>query len=260
MTLPLTEIDFAGTTLTFGQINIIHGANGTGKTTLLNAIAQATLGQDDMIEAEVPLPRTGYGDGHDRLALLRRTVERVHAGCVLTFDTPETGLGDKLQREVALLLVQAAHDGGQVFVATHSLFLMRELELLSWEDRAKGLSLRWRYFGLHRYRQEPEVDVSSGDDMTEAGEIESVRCSLQQMDRQIRLDIQQADDISGTGGVEDVQMCLEQADKYMNAHIRQNAVIRKPVVKQADDMDDTGDIESLEERLVQGDKYLKMDY
>lgn len=184
--MTLTTLNFAGTTLHFGQINIIHGANGTGKTTLLSAVAQAVLEQEDQSEAGVSLPCTGKGDGHDRLALYREALEKANGDCLLTVDTPEAYLGAKLQREAALLFVQAAHDGVQLFIATHSLFFMRELELLALEDRAKGLSLRWRFFGLHRAGD--ELAITQADDVDDTGEIEHLEENLIQSDKYLSTD------------------------------------------------------------------------
>lgn len=51
-------------------------------------------------------------------------------GCVLFWDEPEANLNPKLIRLVAACIVELAEWGVQIFLTTHSLFLMREIELL----------------------------------------------------------------------------------------------------------------------------------
>jgi len=52
----------------------------------------------------------------------------------LFWDEPEANLNPRLIRSVALAILGLARDGVQVFVATHSLFLLQELEILSKTD------------------------------------------------------------------------------------------------------------------------------
>ena len=49
---------------------------------------------------------------------------------ILFWDEPETNLNPAYMSKVAELLVSIARNGTQVFVATHSLFIMRELSML----------------------------------------------------------------------------------------------------------------------------------
>lgn len=184
--MQLEEFTYAGNKLTFGQINVIHGANGSGKTTLLDAIVDACGWQT--CGREVPDVPATQGSGQQCLAELRAGLELYPWLTCFTYDLPETNLGAKLQREMAMLLVQAAHDGIQVFITTHSLFLMRELGLLEAEDRAKGLSLRWRFFGLHRAddRSAPVIDQS--DDLDDTGALESLDENLAQSERYLRME------------------------------------------------------------------------
>lgn len=55
----------------------------------------------------------------------------LHKGCILLWDEPESNLNPKLIRNVARAMMIAAHSGIQVVIATHNLFLLRELTLLS---------------------------------------------------------------------------------------------------------------------------------
>ncbi|HDQ40767.1 MAG TPA: ATP-binding protein, partial [Desulfonatronum sp.] len=64
-------------------------------------------------------------------------------GCTLFWDEPDCNLNPKLIRKVAGALVATAGFGIQVVMATHSLFLLRELELLT-----RGSPLATLYTGL----------------------------------------------------------------------------------------------------------------
>lgn len=66
----------------------------------------------------------------------------------LFWDEPEANLNARLIREVARSIVQLSLGGIQVFIATHSLFLLRELEILLAEPKAKKVDVR--FFGLQR--------------------------------------------------------------------------------------------------------------
>jgi hypothetical protein len=71
----------------------------------------------------------------------------------------------------------------QVFIATHSLFLMREIQVLlvdSPETAAKT-----RYFGLHR--TEAGVRVDQGPDPADTGDIAALDANLEQADRYMDL-------------------------------------------------------------------------
>lgn len=71
-------------------------------------------------------------EGYRKLAMLVRLVT---SGVLLEdgylfWDEPEANLNPQTQRAVALAILILARSGTQVFVATHSVFLLRELELL----------------------------------------------------------------------------------------------------------------------------------
>jgi predicted ATP-dependent endonuclease of OLD family len=64
----------------------------------------------------------------------------------LFWDEPESNLNPKLIKKVARTILELAQSGIQVFVATHSLFLLRELYIL---QRREFQHVGTRYFGLH---------------------------------------------------------------------------------------------------------------
>jgi ABC-type transport system involved in cytochrome c biogenesis ATPase subunit len=101
----------------------------------------------------------------------------------LFWDEPEANLNPRLIREVAAVLVEIAAGGTQVFLATHSLFLLRELEL---QLATKGNSVSTRYVGL---ADGPSgVQVSQGDTIADSGDIVALDESLSQSERYLEAD------------------------------------------------------------------------
>lgn len=75
---------------------------------------------------------TLVGEGLRKIAMLCRLIltGALVDKAVLFWDEPEANLNPRLIKLVAQALIDRAHSGVQVFVATHSLFLMREFEIL----------------------------------------------------------------------------------------------------------------------------------
>ena len=129
---------------------------------------------------EIPL----VAEGIRKLAMLARLIA---TGALLDrgylfWDEPEANLNPRLIKEVAKSIVNLADHGIQVFIATHSLFLMRELEILH-ATRVKKV----RFFGLHLNKD--GVHVSQGDAVSEIGSIASLDEELQQSDRFMEADV-----------------------------------------------------------------------
>lgn len=101
----------------------------------------------------------------------------------LFWDEPEANLNPRIVRQVASTIVDLALGGTQVFVATHSLFLLREIELLT---ARSDLANRPEYFGLHR--SGAGVVVQQGNSLDDVGEIASLQESLMQSDRYLEMD------------------------------------------------------------------------
>lgn len=84
-------------------------------------------------------------EGHRKLAMLALLIQNgtiLNQGFLL-WDTPEVHLNPKLLRLVAQTLVELAKRGVQVFIATHSLFLIREIYLLLNQDNYKDVPQKW---------------------------------------------------------------------------------------------------------------------
>jgi predicted ATPase len=97
----------------------------------------------------------------------------------LFWDEPEANLNPRLIREVAQSIVNLSSAGIQVFIATHSLFLLRELEILMTNKSNAGLNAR--FFGLHF--SDGSVMVKQGDAIDEIGDIAALDEDLAQSDR-----------------------------------------------------------------------------
>ncbi len=127
---------------------------------------------------EMPL----VAEGLRKFAMLARLIS---TGVLLDkgylfWDEPETNLNPKLIKTLAQSIVHLAGQGIQIFIATHSLFLLREFEILL-ARRAGEESVPARYFGLSFEGQ--SVALHQSDDVNEIGSITSLEESLAQSDR-----------------------------------------------------------------------------
>lgn len=103
----------------------------------------------------------------------------------LFWDEPDANLNPRLIQKVAAVILDLVGNGIQVFLATHSLFLLRELDILLASARYRGL--RRRFFGLHR--EQDGVRVEAGDSVDEIGPIASLDEQLAQSDRYLDLEV-----------------------------------------------------------------------
>jgi energy-coupling factor transporter ATP-binding protein EcfA2 len=129
---------------------------------------------------EIPL----VAEGIRKLGMLARLIA---TGALLDrgylfWDEPEANLNPKLVRQVAETIVRLSVHGIQVFVATHSLFLLRELEICI---REQGDELKPKFFGLHR--RDSGVEIMEGTSIDDIGEIPSLEEELKQSDRFLNL-------------------------------------------------------------------------
>ncbi len=97
----------------------------------------------------------------------------------LFWDEPESNLNPRMIRTVARTIMQIAASGVQVFIATHSLFLLRELHILQQRDFP---DFDTRCFGLH-LEKEGVVSVQQGPTMDDIGSIAALDEDLAQSDR-----------------------------------------------------------------------------
>ena len=125
---------------------------------------------------EMPL----VAEGWRKIAMLARLITTgslYNRGC-LFWDEPESNLNPKLIREVAKAILRLCQAGVQVFVATHSLFLLREFEVLLHREFA---DVEQRCFALHRSND--GVEVSQVDQIGDADPLILLDEDLMQSDR-----------------------------------------------------------------------------
>lgn len=120
-------------------------------------------------------------EGLRKLAMVARLIatgQLIDKG-FLFWDEPEANLNPKVLKGLARTILHLCQNGIQVFVATHSLFLMRELDILRQTEEFQETPAR--FFGLHP--GEEGVVVQQGDTIDDIGEIASLQEELSQSDR-----------------------------------------------------------------------------
>ncbi len=123
-------------------------------------------------------------EGYRKLSMVARLIANgsLDDKGFLLWDEPEANLNPRLIRRLAPLLLDLAAGGVQVFVATHSLFLLRELAL----EEARREDRLSRYFGLHPTQD--GVAVTQGDVVEDSGDIAALDESLEQSESYLRLE------------------------------------------------------------------------
>jgi energy-coupling factor transporter ATP-binding protein EcfA2 len=91
---------------------------------------------------------TLVAEGIRKIATLLHLLENgsLEDGDTLFWDEPESNLNPKLIKDVAAALLFLCQNGIQVIIGTHSLFLLREIEILTSQKAFKAISQR--YFAL----------------------------------------------------------------------------------------------------------------
>ena len=186
-----TELPFEET---WRDTCILLGA-GLAKGPRLNEIKQLLEPLEAQFEGKVVLDegrfylKTSIGnieahlvaEGLRKLAMIARLIATgslIGTGS-LFWDEPEANLNPKVIKRVARTILQLCVSGIQVFVASHSLFLIRELDILLKTDEFKAVKAR--FFRLH-----PGADgvvVEQGDTVDDIGKIDALDEELNQSDR-----------------------------------------------------------------------------
>ncbi len=106
-------------------------------------------------------------EGYRKLTMLARLIANgsIDDKTILFWDEPEANLNPRLIKQLAPLLLDLANAGVQVFVATHSLFLMRALEM----ERLSRKFSHAKFIGLKSTLE--GVTVSQGPTLTQSGDI-----------------------------------------------------------------------------------------
>ena len=132
---------------------------------------------------EMPL----VAEGHRKFAMLAQLIANgslLEHG-YLFWDEPESNLNPVLARRMAESIVRISKSGIQVFIATHSLFFLRELEILLGEVEKNEIEHHW--FALRSGRDADEgVVVEQGASPDDVQTIASLDADLEQSDRFLR--------------------------------------------------------------------------
>lgn len=138
--------------------------------------------KNDSGRMEMPL----VAEGLRKLGMLARLIA---TGALLDkgylfWDEPEANLNPVLIKQVAKSILDLCDSGIQVFIATHSLFLLRELEILLSDKNHK--KVKARFFGLHQ--TEDGVSINQGSSIDDIGDIAALDEELAQSDRFLEVD------------------------------------------------------------------------
>jgi energy-coupling factor transporter ATP-binding protein EcfA2 len=133
----------------------VKGAREATVAQMLGPLEEAMGGKvvADPVTGEFYLSAPGEGkmemplvaEGLRKLAMLSRLIATgsLLGKGYLFWDEPETNLNPKLIKVVARMILTLCQQGIQVFVATHSLFLSRELEMLLQEEPFRKVQSRY---------------------------------------------------------------------------------------------------------------------
>ena len=127
---------------------------------------------------EMPL----VAEGLRKLAMLARLIgtgSLLDKG-YLFWDEPETNLNPKLIKVVAASILNLCQQGIQVFIATHSYYLLKEIEILS-----RQMSVEQRYLGLSQ--GEAGVALEQSDTLQGLDTLVTLDEELAQYDRDLRV-------------------------------------------------------------------------
>lgn len=102
----------------------------------------------------------------------------------LFWDEPEANLNPRLIKVVAKSILDLSGSGIQVFIATHSLFLLREIDMLLADKHYQHLHSR--FFGLQP--SDHGVEVLQGNTVDDIGDIAVLDEELAQSDRFVALE------------------------------------------------------------------------
>lgn len=133
---------------------------------------------DDGSRTEGPLMAEGFRKLATLMYLIRRGA-LAEKGETLFWDEPEANLNPAYIRWVATALMWLANAGVQVILATHSLFLLREFEVLAGTNGMQGVPQR--YFALDLGKK--GVTISAGNEIESINPLALLDEDLAQSDR-----------------------------------------------------------------------------
>ena len=131
---------------------------------------------------EIPLVAEGYRKlGAVAYLLANGTLAKQS---ILFWDEPETNLNPAYMVKLAELLVAISKNNTQVFIATHSLFMMRELSMLLGKRENRALTRSFMAFS----RVDGRVSISNGTSAEDVEPIAALDAELEQSERYLEAD------------------------------------------------------------------------
>lgn len=126
-----------------------------------------------------PLDMQLVAEGMRKFGTLQRLLSNgsLTPQSTLFWDEPEANLNPALLKKLAAVLAALARQGFQIILATHSLFLMKELHILSRQPADAALPIR--YFGLNA-RPGEATHVTTVDDFEDLPDIVALDVALEQ--------------------------------------------------------------------------------
>lgn len=124
-------------------------------------------------------------EGLRKLAMLAQLISNgvLQENGYIFWDEPEANLNPKLIKLVAQVIYTLAASGVQIFIATHSLFLLRELEIICRKDSNKNYTQKFFSLAL----SENEISIEQGNELTDLQTLVLLDEALQQTDRFMEL-------------------------------------------------------------------------
>ncbi len=126
-----------------------------------------------------PLSINLYAEGLRKFGILWQLLRNgsLTPQSTLFWDEPEANLNPALLKKLAAVLAALARQGFQIILATHSLFLMKELHILSRQPAEAAMPIR--YFGLNA-RPGEATHVTTVDDFEDLPDIVALDVTLEQ--------------------------------------------------------------------------------
>jgi len=146
------------------------------ETSLLEPL-EKMIGGEVKLESDrfyIHFPEQGYreisliAEGLRKVAMLSYLIanDSLKKGSTLFWDEPETNLNPRMMKQVADSLMQLVENGTQIILATHHLFLMKELAFQATHSPRQIMA---KFFSL--VQQGNDITVEEGDTLTDLSTI-----------------------------------------------------------------------------------------
>ncbi len=157
--------------------------NAIGGSIYLDKSGKFYLEQSNSGNMEIYL----VAEGFRKLAMLAMLIANgtITGEKILFWDEPEANLNPKLIKQVAKVIIELVKNDIQIHLATHSLYLMRELEILL--NKKENKNVKTKIIGLKKDKNN-EVILEQADNFDSIQHITSLDEELLQSDRYMGLD------------------------------------------------------------------------